>query len=368
MAAMTCRIDVEIFFRGIWGIPVQRAINSVEVETCMLVSLRITHRERLNGLTARGLTHLNVMDGMASLIKHLREVVCRVPRRLFDRNKKKKDNNSKASLAWHVPADQQHAAMESLRTYGFVVLKGVVAKSEVARFRAQAVAPALRAAGRSIEDENTWPGGDGEMVKAATPDPNYGDWYPIPLSTPDGRWPAFFDSPSLNNFLNHIHGGAANWQWNDGAAHGCGWIHVRYPVARTMTRPTGWHIDGQNEGYSLGTIRSVVCLPLVTPIEEGGGGTALAIGSHKHVAQMLSQIENGEVNNVKVTQLASFLAKTCEIAEATGDEGDVLVMHPFLVHSASRAMRGHPVRISFNLATKWTAPVEKVRRSRASWC
>ena len=57
---------MEIFFRGIWGIPVQRAINSVEVETCMLVSLRITHRERLNGLTARGLTHLNGVVDKAS--------------------------------------------------------------------------------------------------------------------------------------------------------------------------------------------------------------------------------------------------------------------------------------------------------------
>ena len=280
-----------------------------------------------------------------------------------ERDQPQKKNDADAAAAtrggkpqkeeWAVSAEQHEAAMESLRTHGFVVLKGVVAESEVHRFREQAVAPALARAGRSLVDANTWPGGEGEMVKATELDDVHGDWYPIPLSSPDGRWPAFFESSALNGFLNYIHGGMNNWEWNDGARNGCGWIHLRYPVAETIeetrSSPGGWHIDGQSDLSSPPFYRSVVCLPLVTPIAQGGGGTALAVGSHLEVARALN------ARDLRVDQLASRLARRCDVAYATGDEGDVLVMHPFLVHSASRAMRGQPVRVSFNLATRWKA-------------
>tara|TARA_B100000989_G_C19176192_1_gene317615 strand:+ start:391 stop:537 length:147 start_codon:yes stop_codon:yes gene_type:complete len=40
------------------------------------------------------------------------------------------------------------------------------------------------------------------------------------------------------------------------------------------------------------------------------------------------------------------------IIETTGQAGDILIMHPHLIHSASIALEYHPIRITFNLATQ----------------
>jgi len=37
--------------------------------------------------------------------------------------------------------------------------------------------------------------------------------------------------------------------------------------------------------------------------------------------------------------------------------GDVLLMHPFLVHAAGIAEIGHPMRIAFNMGVRWTRDV-----------
>ena len=240
---------------------------------------------------------------------------------------------------------------------GYLILRGVVSRAECNRLLWERVAPALSLAGIDPFDASTWENADGTVVKGID-----GSDHPIPLSCADARWPPLFDSPVLRGALNQLHGGA-RWEWAYGAADGLGWIHIRYPVdeASEWAPPeAGWHIDG-GANTALDAQSSVVVLPLLTTIRHGGGGTALLRGSHQRVAALLR-----EGKGVRPTALARSelrLHGMSAAVEATGSAGDVLLMHPLLVHSPSSAHRTtraagggwvrHGLRITFNLATQW---------------
>lgn len=260
-------------------------------------------------------------------------------------------------------------AVRALLADGFVLLRGVVPAAECRRFLADAVVPALVSAGISAHDCTTWPdhGGGGTTVKGR-------DGHPIARGTDDSRWPAFFESTALLGFLDALHGGRSEWRWVDGAASGVGWLHLRYPVCRESRwappgADGGWHIDGDGSKRSLATDQSVVLLPLVTPIRPGGGGTALIPRSHVEVARWLCEVDDEAVAASRLPGCLCGIASRAlgrgGVVEATGDAGDVLVLHPFMVHAASRAHErtevdgapfGHGIRVTFNLSTNWALP------------
>lgn len=246
---------------------------------------------------------------------------------------------------------------------GFVVLRGAVSPDECRRFLAEAVAPALESSRISAHDRSTW--SDGAVLRGA-------DGHPIARRSEDSRWPALFESETLVGFLDALHGGRA-WRWADGAASGVGWIHLRFPVdeASQWAAPAadgGWHIDGATR--SLATVQSVVVLPLVTPIRPGGGGTALIPGSHRQVGRWLHDVDDEAVASAQLRGCLSGIVRTAlgrehGIIEATGDAGDVLVLHPLTVHAASSAHArtavdgvpfAHGIRVTFNLSTNWASP------------
>ena len=166
---------------------------------------------------------------------------------------------------------------------GYLILRSVVPSAECSRLLSERIKPALARAGVDPFDDSTWKS-DGTVIRAAD-----GGDHPIPLSCPDARWAALFDSPYLSSILSQLHGGAHRWAWAYGAAEGLGWIHVRFPVqvGRAWVAPvSGWHIDG--ESATLDTSASVVLLPMLTTIRPGGGGTALLRGSHhRHAPQRI---------------------------------------------------------------------------------
>ena len=51
-------------------------------------------------------------------------------------------------------------------------------------------------------------GSEGTVIKARG-----GGDHPIPLTCPDGRWPAIFDSAALIAALDELHGGSDGWRW-----------------------------------------------------------------------------------------------------------------------------------------------------------
>ena len=251
---------------------------------------------------------------------------------------------------------------------GFIILRGVIPAAECRRFLRMAVNPAMAKQGILAGDRSTWPREDDEVEDdegeegggaeeaweeeseastQATADPDDerahdlrrgeydrgiclrgedGGDHAIPQDDEDSRWPALFGSARLHAVLDSLHGGRDRWSWQHGAAHGVGWIHLRFPVvdgllwtppdadsvtgrhchyhchllhhhlhlhlhlrlhSPPLPLPQGvWHIDGDT--HRLDTEQSVVVLPLVTPIRPGGGGTALLRGSHKHIGRWLA--------------------------------------------------------------------------------
>uniref|UniRef100_A0A0G4H8V2 Ricin B lectin domain-containing protein n=1 Tax=Chromera velia CCMP2878 TaxID=1169474 RepID=A0A0G4H8V2_9ALVE len=228
---------------------------------------------------------------------------------------------------------------------GYLILQNVVDYTEAERFYTQAVVPALTAHNIDPTNPPTDRGG-GAHVKGTNGHLIGGN---------DKRWPAFFDSPVLKGALNSLHGGRDRWGWKDGARDGVGWIHVRFPKADKWSPPSGgWHTDGDT--HTLTSTQSVVVLPLVSAIQPGGGGTCMIRGSHRMMGEKLMR---DALNNKAPSRQehGKHLNKIVEenqhaIVEATGRAGDALLIHPFLVHAAGPACRGHPLRISFNLATR----------------
>ena len=257
---------------------------------------------------------------------------------------------------------------------GFVILRRLIDPDECRRFLWQSVEPALRNQGIYYDDEESWGGHYGDVIMGQD-----GGNHPIPPSSADSRWPALFQSERLKQVLDDLHGGKGRWKWVHGAASGVGWIHVRYPVVEPTEawdwEDRRWHIDGDTG--RVDTSQSIVVLPMVTPIRNGGGGTALLRGSHKTVARWLHDAgEWGVGNHRRVNAIVQKRIEedgvTGAVVEATGDAGDVLLMHPMLVHAVNDARRvtfhlssdeltherwtavQHGIRVSFNLSTNWS--------------
>lgn len=231
---------------------------------------------------------------------------------------------------------------------GFFILKKLIKKKDCLHFKHKVIKPILKKNGISLTNKKTWKNKDGECILS-----DDGGDHPIGINNPYNRWNKIFDSPKLLAVLDQIHGGSKKWNWLHGAEIGLGWIHLRFQNSKSkewVPPEVGWHLDGSN-GDKVDPKQSVILLPLITLIRSGGGGTAILKGSHKLINDWLHQSKN------KRQHLDDFILQQVKkngknIIEATGQAGDILIMHPHLVHSSSNALENHPVRITFNLATK----------------
>ena len=231
---------------------------------------------------------------------------------------------------------------------GFFILKKVIKKRDCHNFKHKVIKPILKENGISLTNKITWKGKYGECILAKD-----GGDHPIGINNPYNRWNKIFDSPQLLAALDQIHGRSKKWNWLYGAEIGLGWIHLRFPNSESkewIPPNSGWHLDG-SDGNKVDPKQSVILLPLITSITHGGGGTAILKGSHKLINDWLHKSKN------KRQHLDSFLSQQIKkngpnIIEATGQAGDILIMHPHLIHSSSNALENHPIRITFNLATQ----------------
>ena len=255
---------------------------------------------------------------------------------------------------------------DEFRKNGYVVLKNAMNDVECHNFLHNTVLPSLERCGLQssmietdkFETYKAWDDEYGAVVCGED------GMHPLPLN--EDNWYTFFNSPNLLSFLDKLHGGRKNWKWMDGAKYGMGWIHIRYPVGDTDTWQApdenfGWHIDGNyNKAVSE---KSVVLLPFITHVKHGGGGTAVLTGSHNHVAGFMYGKNPEKVERL----LPKFIYDTVKwalmpfnnyinnmrVKEVTGNVGDILVMHPLLLHSSSICLEGNEPRITFNMATSW---------------
>ena len=73
---------------------------------------------------------------------------------------------------------------------------------------------------------------------------------------------------------------------------------------------------------------------LFSDIEPGDGGTAISVGSHKTTARVLKEAEPDGLDVHELAKRVGSLPRE-NMLEATGEAGDVFVMHPFMLHARS---------------------------------
>jgi hypothetical protein len=122
---------------------------------------------------------------------------------------------------------------------------------------------------------------------------------------------------------------------------GCGWWMITFPQMsgnpELEWKPTGsWHIDGQHYNH-YPYCKEVGITPVMyfSDVQRNWGGTAAAEGSHRNAAQLLRQsgLRGLQSNDMTTEILGSSPA--FNISELTGEAGDVVIMHPLLIHARS---------------------------------
>ena len=177
------------------------------------------------------------------------------------------------------------------------------------------------------------------------------------------KFPALFQSKKLNHIIDTIHSRNSrnqHWKYNHLAKQGLGWIHLRYPYYNYDNKEDNsvkcpedsFHFDGLNYKNEINSRQSVVILPFITTVNKNEGGTAVIPGSHKLINDYTLR-QNYKTNKNLDHIINNIVIKNSKkIIDVTGEQGDILLMHPHLVHSPSFAAINSKVRITFNLSTQ----------------
>ena len=232
---------------------------------------------------------------------------------------------------------------------GYVILRGVIPKTHCREIMSKSIKPILR------KNRLYYTSKKDRLNKTGT---FFSGKNGQPLSKKWRKWKPLFKNPRLNLSICDMHPRSL-WKWVDGAVDGLGWIHIRYPYSRNKTwiaPQRGWHLDGLISDTKIDSEKSVTIMPLITSITNNGGGTALFKGSHKLVNDWILSGQNRY-------SLQDFIDKTMDkefkynntnnIVETTGEEGDILIMHPHLLHAASLCSNKNKLRVTFNLSVNY---------------
>ncbi len=134
-------------------------------------------------------------------------------------------------------------------------------------------------------------------------------------------------------------------------------VNFSYGAGLPYGYPTnGWHVDGNWFRHTIDCPRQgLLIIGLFTSVAPRGGGTVLALGSHKKTARVLARHQAG------LSHLELFEEVLSEpignFREITGEAGDVVFAHPFLFHTRGYK-HGGPPRIISNTEAGLRAPMD----------
>ena len=246
---------------------------------------------------------------------------------------------------------------------GYIVLKKAMLKNECKKLVKNTIVPILHKKQIHLSKPESWKNKDntkkhGQLIYG----PKGG--HIISKNNKHYRFPALFQSKKLNNILDIIHSrnakGKNKWQYNHLAKQGLGWIHLRYPYYNYDNKEENpvkcpedsFHLDGLNYKNEINSSQSVVLLPFITTVNKNEGGTAVIPGSHKLINDYILR-HNFKTNKNLDPIIDKIVSHNSDkIIDVIGDQGDILIMHPHLIHSPSFADISSKVRITFNLSTK----------------
>jgi hypothetical protein len=122
-------------------------------------------------------------------------------------------------------------------------------------------------------------------------------------------------------------------------------INFRHGATRPWKSPSagspGWHKDGDFFRHFLDSPeQGLLTLVIWSDIEPRGGGTFVACDSVPVVARFLAARPEG----VRPGQIDSraLIAQCHDFVEFTGQVGDVVLLHPFVLHASSPNHSGRP--------------------------
>lgn len=207
-----------------------------------------------------------------------------------------------------------------LQRNGWVLLRGVVGPSTVARYTATVIAPTrpYDTRAHAIECRRSM-GADVLLLRS---------------------------SPLLKAALDQFNAGAYSTNGDDLRT-----LHVRHSehksVASWRWPLIGWHIDKRILGRSQ-QLRMIAIVHF-TDVQPRGGGTAIVQGSHRFMARVCKHAPRSDffvdTTNVILLIVAHMVAWVhmhtmhYNVVEICAHAGDVIVMHPWLIHSRTQNHR-----------------------------
>ena len=130
-------------------------------------------------------------------------------------------------------------------------------------------------------------------------------------------------------------------------------------------RQPGWHKDGWHFRHFLNSPeQGLLTVPLYSDIHKSSGGTYVAVDSLKPVARMLESVPSGlHPDSVQgAGYLIPGLIEQCSnFIELTGNAGDMVLLHPFMLHRVSINPTTRP-RFIANMALVLKSPMQLKRR------
>jgi hypothetical protein len=128
------------------------------------------------------------------------------------------------------------------------------------------------------------------------------------------------------------------YRWGDGFI-----VNLRLGADREWEPPSrvsdGWHKDGDFFRHFLDSPeQGLLTLVLWSDIEPRGGGTFVAADSVGPVARLLADTPEGILPDD--FDYDELISQCDDFAEAMGRPGDVVLLHPFVLHAVSQNHRG----------------------------
>ena len=140
-------------------------------------------------------------------------------------------------------------------------------------------------------------------------------------------------SPRMTAAFNDVMG---EGRWHP--INGLGWWPITFPNfdPKPWVAPErGWHVDGiQFHHHVNSPDQGLLPIPIFSDIEPGGGGTAISVGSHKITARILQDAEPDGLHVGELAKAVNAHPKE-KVVELSGRLGDIVLLHPFMLHSNS---------------------------------
>lgn len=124
-------------------------------------------------------------------------------------------------------------------------------------------------------------------------------------------------------------------------------------------RQQGWHKDGHHFRHFINSPeQGLLTVPIYTNIRAQSGGTFIACDSIAPVARLLAQCPAGvHPDGTQAGYLIPGLIEQCsDFAELTGEAGDVVLVHPYMLHRVSVNPSSRP-RFIANMAVVLAQPM-----------